>query len=63
MLRGYAPKMPYKGEDVMQLGGDFVIDRSRRVVFAYPSGTPTDRPRVRRDPRVRLRSPAGHAKE
>lgn len=46
MLRGYAPKMPYRGEDVMQLGGDFVIDRSRRVVFAYPSATPTDRPRV-----------------
>ena len=62
MLRGYAPKMPYKGEDVMQLGGDFVIDRSRRVVFAYPSATPTDRPRVSAI-RAALRSPAGHAKE
>jgi hypothetical protein len=57
MLRGYAPKMPYKGEDVMQLGGDFVIDRSRRVIFAYPSATPTDRPRVRAI-RAALRPPA-----
>lgn len=58
MLRGYAPKMPYKGEDVMQLGGDFVLDRSRRVVFAYSSATPTDRPRVSAI-RAALRPPAG----
>jgi hypothetical protein len=46
MLRGYGVKTPYAGEDVLQLGGDFVLDRERRVVFAYPSIDPTDRPRV-----------------
>jgi hypothetical protein len=45
MLRGYAPWMPYAGEDVLQLGGDFVLDKLRRVVFAYPSANPADRPR------------------
>ncbi len=47
MLRGYLLKMPYAGEDVLQLGGDFVLDRAGKVVFAYPSANPTDRPSVR----------------
>jgi hypothetical protein len=38
--------MPYRGEDVLQLGGDFILDRQRNVVFAYPSSDPTDRPSV-----------------
>jgi hypothetical protein len=46
LLRGYGLKKPYQGEDVRQLGGDFVLDRERRVVFAYPSADPTDRPGV-----------------
>ena len=46
MLRGYGVKTPYAGEDVLQLGGDFVLDRGRRVVFAYPSADPTDRPGI-----------------
>jgi hypothetical protein len=46
MLRGYGVKTPYRGEDVLQLGGDFVLDRQRRVVFAYPSADPADRPVV-----------------
>ena len=46
MLRGYAPKTPYAGEDVRQLGGDFVLDRTGRVVFAHASADPTDRPTV-----------------
>jgi len=45
-LRGYGLKKPYAGEDVLQLGGDFVLDRLGRVVFAYSSATPTDRPSV-----------------
>lgn len=45
MLRGYGAKMPYVGEDVLQLGGDFILDRRRRVIFAYASANPTDRPR------------------
>jgi alkyl-hydroperoxide reductase/thiol specific antioxidant family protein len=44
MLRGYGVRAPYEGEDVLQLGGDFVLDRFRRVLFAFPSADPTDRP-------------------
>lgn len=46
MFRGWLPKQPGEGEDVLQLGGDFVIDRQGRLVYAYPSEGPTDRPRV-----------------
>jgi hypothetical protein len=46
ILFGYGPKALYEGEDVWQLGGDFILDRGRRVVFAYPSADPTDRPGV-----------------
>ena len=46
MLRGYGVKRPYAGEDVRQLGGDFVLDRAGRIAFAYPSADPTDRPVV-----------------
>jgi peroxiredoxin len=46
MLRGYRVKKPYAGEDVLQLGGDFVLDRQRRVVFGYRSADPTDRPSI-----------------
>jgi hypothetical protein len=46
MFRGYGLKAPYAGEDVLQLGGDFVLDRTGTVVFAHPSATPTDRPTV-----------------
>jgi len=48
MLRGYAPRKPYRGEDVLQLGGDFVVDQAGRTVFAYRSQNPTDRPAVSR---------------
>jgi len=46
MVRGYGFKTPYQGEDTLQLGGDFVLDRLGRVLFAYPSADPTDRPRL-----------------
>jgi hypothetical protein len=46
MLRGYGVKKPYAGEDVLQLGGDFVLDKLGRVVFAYPSANPADRPTI-----------------
>lgn len=46
MLRGKRPRAPVGGEDVLQLGGDFVLDRRRRVVFAHPSRAATDRPTV-----------------
>jgi peroxiredoxin len=44
MLRGWLPKKPGEGEDVLQLGGDFVLDGNRRLVYAHPSKNPTDRP-------------------
>jgi hypothetical protein len=46
MLRGYGLKSPYAGEDVLQLGGDFILERAGTVVFAHPSADPTDRPTV-----------------
>lgn len=46
MFAGYRVRKPYAGEDLLQLGGDFVLDRERKVVFAYASADPTDRPTV-----------------
>ncbi len=46
MFRGYGVRKPYAGEDVLQLGGDFLLAKDGRVVFAYSSATPTDRPAV-----------------
>ncbi|MBP3959306.1 AhpC/TSA family protein [Gemmata sp. G18] len=46
MFKGYRVKKPYAGEDVLQLGGDFILSRDRNVVFAHPSADPTDRPGV-----------------
>jgi hypothetical protein len=44
MWKGHRVKKPYAGEDVLQLGGDFILTRERRLVFAYPSADPIDRP-------------------
>src|SRR5207244_2352252 len=44
MARGWRPRLPVGGEDVRQLGGDFVLDRDRRLVFAHRSADPADRP-------------------
>ena len=44
--RGTRPEKPEPGEDLFQLGGDFVLDEAGRLVFAYPSKTSTDRPSV-----------------
>ncbi len=44
IFRGWLPRKPGRGEDVLQLGGDFVLDRERRLVYAHPSQEPTDRP-------------------
>jgi hypothetical protein len=46
MFKGSRVHKPYAGEDVLQLGGDFILARDRRVIFAYPSADPTDRPSV-----------------
>jgi AhpC/TSA antioxidant enzyme len=46
IARGWAPRRTSAGADVLQLGGDFVLDGGGRVVFAYRSADPTDRPAV-----------------
>jgi hypothetical protein len=43
MLKGWMPGSN-EGEDVLQLGGDFVLNGDRRLIYAYPSADPTDRP-------------------
>src|SRR5436309_2474464 len=37
MIRGWLPRPPLAGEDVRQLGGDFVLDGQHRLVFAHRS--------------------------
>jgi hypothetical protein len=46
LLRGRRPIKPNEGDDLMQLGGDFVLDGQRRLVYAHRSGDVTDRPSV-----------------
>lgn len=43
MFRGWMPGSN-EGEDVLQLGGDFVLNGDRRLIFAHPSVDPIDRP-------------------
>jgi peroxiredoxin len=47
MFQGWLPWKAAKGTDLLQLGGDFVLDADRRIVFGYRSTEPTDRPPVR----------------
>jgi len=44
MVRGWLPRKPGENEDLLRLGGDFVLDRGRHIVYAHPSREPTDRP-------------------
>jgi peroxiredoxin len=44
MRRGWSIRRPGPGEDVLQLGGDFVLDPNGRVAFAHLSTDPSDRP-------------------
>jgi hypothetical protein len=46
MLKGYRVKVPVAGEDVLQLGGDFLLSRDQKLTFAYRSADPTDRPSI-----------------
>jgi AhpC/TSA antioxidant enzyme len=57
MLRGYRPRAT-EG-DVHQLGGDFVIDARRRLVYVHRSVDPADRPPV--DDLVRALATGGRA--
>lgn len=44
ILKGWGPRRPHAGEDIFQLGGDFVLDSQRRLTYARRSAEPTDRP-------------------
>ena len=44
MFEGWQPRKPGAQADLWQLGGDFIVDREGKVVFAYPSANATDRP-------------------
>lgn len=44
LLRGRLPRPP--GQDVMQQGGDFIVDGRGVVRFAHAGRSPDDRPRV-----------------
>lgn len=46
LVRGEKVRRLTGTEDVFQLGGDFLIDRNRRILVAYPSRDATDRPSV-----------------
>jgi len=45
MARGHRVQRPFAGEDLLQLGGDFLLDRHGKVRFAYRCQTATDWPR------------------
>jgi peroxiredoxin len=44
MRQGRRPRLPT--QDTRQLGGDFVVDHAGRIVYAYRSRRPDDRPAV-----------------
>lgn len=46
LCRGKWRRGSGKDQDVLQLGGDFILDAQRRLVYAHPSAEPTDRPSV-----------------
>jgi peroxiredoxin len=46
LFRGWGVRKPVAGEDILQLGGDFVIDGKGRLCFAYRSTVLTDRPSI-----------------
>ena len=41
---GWRPRPGENGEDVLQLGGDFILSADRRLVYAHRSSDPADRP-------------------
>ncbi len=45
-FRGVGIKLPTMQEDVLQLGGDFLLDRGGTVVWKFTSADPTARPGV-----------------
>jgi peroxiredoxin len=46
VARGWRPRRPSAGEDLLQLGGDFIVNSNGQVAFAHHSADPSDRPGV-----------------
>ena len=46
IFTGWRPHSGEAGEDMLQLGGDFILSSDRRLVYAYRSNDPADRPKV-----------------
>jgi len=44
---GWRPHSGEAGEDMLQLGGDFILSEDRRLVYAHRSKDPADRPAAR----------------
>lgn len=47
IFRGIRIRWSEPDEDVLQLGGDFLVSANRRLVFAHRSNDPADRPTLR----------------
>ena len=43
---GQRIRKPYPGEDVRQLGGDFLLTRDGQILYSYRNPDPTERPTV-----------------
>ena len=44
LLRGGMKQEAYRGDDIYQSGGDFLLDRAGNILFAHCSQNPADRP-------------------
>jgi hypothetical protein len=46
VFTGTPVRMPYLSEDVTQLGGNFLLDQTGKVLWSFKSGDPSLRPTV-----------------
>jgi len=44
IFTGWRPHRAEAGEDMLQLGGDFILSADQRLVYAHRSNDPADRP-------------------
>jgi hypothetical protein len=44
IFTGWRPRRVEAGEDLLQLGGDFILSADRRLLYAHRSNDPADRP-------------------
>lgn len=46
IVTGTIPRVPYLSEDVTQLGGNFLLDQSGKMLWSFRSSDPSRRPSV-----------------